>query len=68
MRFLHGDLEQIPLDEASVDAVISNGAFCLAPDKAKAFAEVRRVLRPGGRFAVCTCADAPLQPRKDQTS
>lgn len=68
MRFLHGDLEQIPLDEASVDAVISNGAFCLAPDKARAFAEVRRVLRPGGRFAVCTCADAPLQPRKEQTS
>ena len=37
-----------------MDCVISNGAFCLAPDKRRAFAEILRVLRPGGRFAVAT--------------
>ena len=39
---------------AGFDAVISNGAFCLAPNKEAAFAELFRVLAPGGRIAVCT--------------
>ena len=54
VRFVTGDIERLPLDEGAADAVISNGAFCLAPDKPRAFAEVYRVLRPGGRFAVAT--------------
>jgi len=54
VSFVVGDLERLPLPAASADAVISNGAFCLAPNKPKAFAEVWRVLRPGGRFAIAT--------------
>jgi len=36
------------------DAVISNGAFCLAPNKIAGFSECHRVLKPGGRITICT--------------
>ena len=55
VRFVVGDVERLPIADASVDVVVSNGAFCLVPDKPRAFAEVARVLKPGGRMAVaCT--------------
>jgi arsenite methyltransferase len=44
------DATALPLSDASVDAVISNGVLNLVPEKEKAFAEIRRVLRPGGRL------------------
>ena len=47
------DLESLPIPTSKFDAIISNGAFCLVPNKAAAFAEAHRVLRPGGRLAVC---------------
>jgi arsenite methyltransferase len=50
--FLLGDIEALPLDEASVDVVISNCVLNLVPDKDAAFAEMYRVLRPGGHFCV----------------
>jgi arsenite methyltransferase len=43
-------LESLPLEDASVDLVISNGVIDLVPDKDAAFAEIDRVLRPGGRL------------------
>lgn len=45
-----GMAEELPLEDASVDVVTSNGVINLAPDKDRAFREIRRVLRPGGRL------------------
>jgi SAM-dependent methyltransferase len=51
-EFKHGEMEAIPLPDESVDVVISNGVLNLSPRKARALAEVRRVLRPDGRLCV----------------
>ena len=48
----HGYAEELPVDDASVDVVISNGVINLCPDKIAVMREVRRVLRPGGRFQI----------------
>jgi arsenite methyltransferase len=45
-----GDAEALPLDDNSVDVVISNGVLNLTTDKAQAFSEILRVLKPGGRL------------------
>lgn len=50
VRFEKADMEQLPLRDESVDVVISNGVINLAPDKRAVFAEIHRVLRPGGRL------------------
>lgn len=52
VEFLKGMIEAVPLPDASVDVVISNCVINLVPDKRPVFAEVARVLRPGGRLAV----------------
>ena len=52
VEFLHGTIEQIPLDDASVDVVISNCVIVLSGDKDATFAEIARVLRPGGRVGI----------------
>jgi len=49
---LHADIEDIPLPDRSIDQIISNGVLNLCPRKARAFAECRRVLRPGGKLCV----------------
>jgi arsenite methyltransferase len=46
----HGLIEDLPLADESVDVVISNGVIDLVPDKDAVFAEIDRVLRPGGRL------------------
>ena len=53
---LEGEMEAIPLPDASVDQVISNGAINLSARKARVLAECARVLRPGGRFCVSDLA------------
>jgi arsenite methyltransferase len=52
VEFLKGEIEHIPLPDASVDVVISNCVINLSADKDRVLAEAFRVLRPGGRFAV----------------
>ena len=52
VELLHGTIEQIPLDDASVDVVISNCVIVLSGDKDATFAEIARVLRPGGRIGI----------------
>lgn len=52
VTFLKGAIENVPLPDASVDVVISNGVINLAEDKGAVIKEAFRVLRPGGLFAV----------------
>ncbi len=52
VEFRQGEIEALPVDDASVDLVISNCVLNLVPDKDRAFAEIARVLRPGGRMVV----------------
>jgi len=52
VEFREGRLEALPVDTASIDAVTSNCVINLVPDKGQVFAEVARVLKPGGRLVI----------------
>jgi SAM-dependent methyltransferase len=52
VEFRHGRLEELPVEDATVDAVTSNCVINLVPDKGAVFQEVARVLRTGGRLAI----------------
>lgn len=62
VEFRLGEIEDLPVDSGSVDVVISNCVLNLVPDKPRAFAEIRRVLKPGAHFCVSdivTLGDLP---------
>lgn len=52
VEFLQGYLENLPVEDASVDVVISNGVINLCPDKEAVWREVARILKPGGRVQI----------------
>jgi arsenite methyltransferase len=52
VTYMKGYIENVPVPDASIDVVISNGVINLAPDKAKVFSEAVRLLKSGGRLAI----------------
>ncbi|HDP54627.1 MAG TPA: arsenite methyltransferase [Bacteroidetes bacterium] len=52
VEFNKGDIEEIPLSRSIADVVISNCLLNLVPNKQKAFAEIYRILKPGGHFSI----------------
>jgi SAM-dependent methyltransferase len=70
-EFRLGEMEQIPLPDASVDVVISNGVLNLSARKSRALAEIFRVLRPGGRISMADLTvegELPPEIANDQSA
>jgi SAM-dependent methyltransferase len=62
VTFIEADAQDLPFDDAEFDAVVSNLGICHVPDQPRALAEVRRVLSPGGRFAMTVWCGPDVSP------
>jgi ubiquinone/menaquinone biosynthesis C-methylase UbiE len=62
VEFRKGLIEELPIEDGWADAVISNGVINLCADKRQVFAEVVRVLRPGGRLQFADIANSKPVP------
>jgi ubiquinone/menaquinone biosynthesis C-methylase UbiE len=70
-EFVQGEMEDIPLPDASVDVVISNGVLNLSARKSRALAEIFRVLGPGGRICISDLTvegELPPEVANDQSA
>jgi len=63
-EFILGEIEEMPLQNASIDVVLSNCVLNLVPDKAKAFQEIYRVLKGGGHFTISDIVVSGQLPEK----
>jgi SAM-dependent methyltransferase len=68
VEFRLGDIEQMPVDANTADVVVSNCVINLVPDKLKAFQEIYRVLKPGGRFGISDIVITGKLPAKIQSA
>jgi SAM-dependent methyltransferase len=68
VQFIEGDIENIPLKDKTAHVVVSNCVLNLVPNKARAFSEIHRILKPGGHFSISdivTIGHIPLALRNN---
>ena len=68
VEFMYGDIEDMPIPDATAHVVVSNCVLNLVPDKKQAFSEVFRILKPGGHFSISDIVLRGPLPEKLQSA